>query len=223
VQGRHEHGLADVRARRLVHALQCPRKALRADLEVGLLVEYVLDQRGHRRARAAAPLDAHHVDARASQIAVETVEALEQLRRLRVARQAPDRRVALRDEVARERSVAVEPRARRACSLRVELEPHLGSRRDLRAQMSRDSPHQGGQRGVELARVHRAVTSRRAFALLLGERALACAGACAERRNAPEAADPRALLGESRAPTLYAGLRRARARPRSTRDQARAL
>ncbi len=60
-------------------ARRCERRldALGAQLEVGLLVEHVLEQRRDRRARAATPTRAGGLAADARQVAVEPVEGLE--------------------------------------------------------------------------------------------------------------------------------------------------
>ena len=136
--------------RRLERALQ----TLGAQLEVGLLVEHFLQQRFDRGAHARSSLGARGLAADARQIAVEPLEALQQFGRLGVAGQAFERRLALADELAGQRPVAVQRRGGRptpASRLRAELERHLGARGDLGAQMGAGRPQELRERCLELS------------------------------------------------------------------------
>jgi hypothetical protein len=126
--------------------------ALGAKLEVALLVEDFFEQRFDRGAYARAPLRARRLAANACEIALDAVEVLEQLRRLGVPRQAFERRLALADELAGQRAVAVERRrATAARRLRAELERHLSAGRELAAQVFSGCRKVVAQRSVELS------------------------------------------------------------------------
>ena len=158
-------------------------------LKVGLLLEHVLQQQSHSRARPRPACGVRDIGARVGEVALEAVEALEQLRRLGMAGQAFERRLALVDELSGERAVAVQ---RRATCTRA---PHAGSdlERDLRAglhlsaQMSGRGLNVVGEDGLQLPRAHRALPSRSRGTLLLGAPRFARQRRARRRERAPYA------------------------------------
>ena len=111
-----------------------------AAVEVGLLVEHVLQQQPQRRAGARVGLHPRQLRCRrrhrSREVAVEAVEVDEQADRLGVRGQARELRRVLLDERARQRAVAVQPRGALAATGRFlgELEGDLGAAVDLRLQ-----------------------------------------------------------------------------------------
>src|ERR1700759_2974670 len=139
MQARDERELARARKRRVVQSRERSLDALGAKLEVALLVEHFFEQRFDRGANARAPLCTRRLAADAREVAVDTVEVLEQLRQLSMPRQAFERRLALADELAGQRAIAVQRRrATAARRLRAELERHLSAGRELAAQVCGD-------------------------------------------------------------------------------------
>ena len=158
MQGRHQRELARTGERRLLEPLDRRPHALRANVKVGLLLEHVLQERLHRRAHARATLGARNVGAGAGEVALEPVEALQQLGRLGVSRQPFQGRLALGDECRGEGAVAVQAGAAgaRAPEVGSQLERDLRACLHLGAQMAARGLHVVGEGVLQLPGAHRA-------------------------------------------------------------------
>jgi hypothetical protein len=138
--------------RRALQARERGAQPLGTQLEVGLFVEHLRQQREDRGTDARARVRSRRLRVDVREIPVEAVEALEQPRGVAVARQALQLGAAFGDELAGQRAVAVQRRGARtpARSLRLELEWHLRAGRERRAQLARGRLDELGQRRLEL-------------------------------------------------------------------------
>ncbi len=152
VQGGDERRLSGAGERRALQARERGAQPLGTQLEVGLFVEHLRQQREDRRTDARARVRSRRLRVHVREIPVEAVEALEQPRGVAVARQALQLGAAFGDELAGQRAVAVQRRGARtsARSLRLELERHLRAGRERRAQLARSRLDELGQRRLEL-------------------------------------------------------------------------
>ena len=156
----HERELAGTSRRGALEPLERRAQSLGADVKVGLVAEHVLQQRLHRRARTRAGLRAGSIGAPGGQVAIEPVEALEELGRLGVARQTFERSLALGDEVARQRAVTVEGRcAASATELGPDVERNLRTGLHLGAQVACGRLEVVGEGAMQLPRTHPALPS----------------------------------------------------------------
>ncbi len=110
MQRRHERQIARARALGVFESRKRRMQALGTDLEVGLLVEHVCEQRADRGAATRLTLGGRDTPGRVRQIAVQTVEGLEQLDDLGVAREALQLALPLADERSRQSAIAVQRR-----------------------------------------------------------------------------------------------------------------
>ena len=132
-------------------ALERRVEPLGPQLEVSLLVEDLAQQRQDCGACTRAGVATRRLSADVREITVEAIEALERARRVRIALQALELRLASCDELAGERSVAIQGRSGPATALvRLELERNLRSRRERRGEMPCGRLDDLRERGLKL-------------------------------------------------------------------------
>ena len=184
VQRRQQRHAGSAGAGRALEPLDRGAQALRTQLEVGLVLEHILQEHAQGGAPPPAPSRAPRIRARAGEIALESREGLQRSYRLGVAGQATQRRLALGDERAGQGSVAVQRcRAHPAAQpLRVHLEGHLRAPRHLAAQVARGRLQVLGERRLELARAHSAHFRARAERSCRTQRCLHARGRQTRRR-----------------------------------------